>query len=324
MSEGQDKTSLTAAQSGWKWAKRVLRGLSVSMGIMRKATVLIALIVSLLFNGLLIFSSTVSGAVSAMAATMGLRTVAARQANELTRTSVELATERAARDTAERTNRRQANEITRITAELGTIKGRTSAQLAAERAARDTAEEMNRRQANEIARITAELGVIKGRANTITGRVNKRWQNAATREIAAMPAEALPLVGVGVIVAATAWEINDMCATVRDMAELERLFDPSMPDSEEVATVCGKEVPNRSEMAAALSESPGETWDWVRGTFTDFEWPDLSQDDVNSKAGKIWNDIKQTFEDQHENIQLWLNGDEGKGSVGIEQVSHRL
>ncbi len=324
MSEGQDKTSLTAAQSGWKWAKRVLRGLSVSMGIMRKATVLIALIVSLSFNGLLIFSSTVSGAVSAMAATMGLRTVAARQANELTRTSVELATERAARDTAERTNRRQANEITRITAELGTIKGRTSAQLAAERAARDTAEEMNRRQANEIARITAELGVIKGRANTITGRVNKRWQNAATREIAAMPAEALPLVGVGVIVAATAWEINDMCATVRDMAELERLFDPSMPDSEEVATVCGKEVPNRSEMAAALSESPGETWDWVRGTFTDFEWPDLSQDDVNSKAGKIWNDIKQTFEDQHENIQLWLNGDEGKGSVGIEQVSHRL
>lgn len=324
MSEGQDQTSLTAAQSGWKWAKRVLRGLSVSMGIMRKATVLIALIVSLSFNGLLIFSSTVSGAVSAMAATMGLRTVAARQANELTRTSVELATERAARDTAERTNRRQANEITRITAELGTIKGRTSAQLAAERAARDTAEEMNRRQANEIARITAELGVIKGRANTITGRVNKRWQNAATREIAAMPAEALPLVGVGVIVAATAWEINDMCATVRDMAELERLFDPSMPDSEEVATVCGKEVPNRSEMAAALSESPGETWDWVRGTFTDFEWPDLSQDDVNSKAGKIWNDIKQTFEDQHENIQLWLNGDEGKGSVGIEQVSHRL
>jgi len=285
MSEGQDKTSLTAAQSGWKWAKRVLRGLSVSMGIMRKATVLIALIVSLSFNGLLIFSSTVSGAVSAMAATMGLRTVAARQANELTHTSVELATERAARDTAE---------------------------------------EMNRRQANEIARITAELGVIKGRANTITGRVNKRWQNAATREIAAMPAEALPLVGVGVIVAATAWEINDMCATVRDMAELERLFDPSMPDSEEVATVCGKEVPNRSEMAAALSESPGETWDWVRGTFTDFEWPDLSQDDVNSKAGKIWNDIKQTFEDQHENIQLWLNGDEGKGSVGIEQVSHRL
>ena len=56
-----------------------LRSLSVAIGVTLRTIVIAALALSLLFNGLLIFSSTVSSAVAAATAAIGLRSVAARQ-----------------------------------------------------------------------------------------------------------------------------------------------------------------------------------------------------------------------------------------------------
>ena len=221
-----------------------------------------------------------------------------RKANELTRTSVELAAERAARDTAERTVERQMNEI-----------ARTSAELTAERASRAAAERAMARQANEIARAAAVTAAAKTDTGVIARRVSRRWRIAAGREIAAAPAEALPVIGTSVIVAATTWEIRDMCATVRDMSELERLLDPNAIESDDVATVCGAHVPDRKELTEMLAEAPGKAWETAREYFNDPEMPDLPNwEGIEEKLDGWGSGIRSRFKDNWNNLRKWYDG----------------
>lgn len=75
-----------------------------------------------------------------------------------------------------------------------------------------------------------------------TKRVNQRMKKAVLREIAVKPAEVLPLIGTAVIVGATAWELRDLCETMKDMEELKKMFNTESTPENDVVTVCGKEV----------------------------------------------------------------------------------
>ncbi len=240
-----------------QWGRGVVAGIWAALGAARTMVMVTAITVSLLFNGLLVFSDTVSGAVGAVATAVGLSSVAARQAHALT-------SERAARTAAERTVQRQKNEIARA----------------------------------------------KNEAGTITRRVRDRWRSAAPREIAFMPAEALPVVGTTVIVAATAWELYDMCETMKDMAELERVFDPTVPDSENVATICSAQVPSRQDLVAMLADSPGTALKEAREYFNDLKAPELPSWDDMEETVDGWGDSFMNFlKDNWENARKWYDGD---------------
>lgn len=70
-------------------------------------------------------------------------------------------------------------------------------------------------------------------------RIKRRSAQLATRSIAAIPAESIPILGVTTIIATTAWDLSDACKTVRDMGEIQSSLGVD-PDEGMAAWVCEK------------------------------------------------------------------------------------
>ena len=80
--------------------------------------------------------------------------------------------------------------------------------------------------------LTKKLNQGKTAARTARKSVVKRATTSAIRNIASMPAEAIPVIGVGTIAVVTALELDDMCAImgfVDDLTESMGLDDHDVP-----------------------------------------------------------------------------------------------
>lgn len=104
-------------------------------------------------------------------------------------------------------------------------------------------------------------------------RISQRTATAAARNVGSTFAEALPVIGVAVIVAATAWELKDSCDLMREMRDLDAAFNPDDPvDPDEV---CGMTPPTRAEIWAAVLASPGAIWSAAGKTYDSLPSLDL-------------------------------------------------
>ncbi len=190
------------------------------------------------------------------------------------------------------------------------------ATLAETRKERDVA----RRQAKDAARAKAKLvelqkatDVARKRTKDTAERVNRRLQKAAAREVAVMPAETMPFIGATVIVAATAWELHDMCETVKDMSELTREFDIESASAAETPTVCSMEVPDRKELLERARSAPGKVLNKTRealdGLGSIEAGSDLAPEILALPQDALeWS--KGTWQDQMKNFRLWWHGSE--------------
>ncbi len=93
-----------------------------------------------------------------------------------------------------------------------------------------------------------------------TTRVSKRTAAGAARNAGSVAAEAIPFVGVAVIVGVTAWDLKDSCDTIRDLHELELAFNPGLGADPEATEVCGMTVPTKEEIWQTVKSSPGKAW----------------------------------------------------------------
>lgn len=155
------------------------------------------------------------------------------------------------------------------------------ADLSAERSARRAETRALRQQ---IAAAPAETVTYRGQrmamreaVHDTATRVTRRAGLAAGRNIGSMAGEALPVVGVGVIVAATAWELSDSCEMIRELRELDAAFNPADPISED--EICGITPPTRDEVWQAVRSSPEAAWRQAQTLYADL--PDM--------AGSGWN-----------------------------------
>ncbi|MBP1806725.1 hypothetical protein [Rubellimicrobium aerolatum] len=129
---------------------------------------------------------------------------------------------------------------------------------------------LNRRaaaQADEIAALRSRGAAVRGAVDRIVAR-SVRVQAA---NIGSMAGEALPVLGVAVIAATTAYEVKSTCDTVEDLIALDRVFNPDREiDPREV---CGLPVPTADEVWAAAASSPAKVWTSMKET-----WPDSVPD----------------------------------------------
>lgn len=156
---------------------------------------------------------------------------------------------------------------------LKTVRNRQAVQLAAaERRADDAVRELADSRANER-RLTQQLAdsrvtyrgtsmAAREAVSDTAERVSRRVSFAAGRNVGSTVGEALPVVGIGVIAAATAWEIHDACQLMGEMRELDAAFNPDDPISD--SEVCGIEVPTRAEIWQQVRSSPGKAWQSMR------------------------------------------------------------
>ena len=80
-------------------------------------------------------------------------------------------------------------------------------------------------------------------------KVSARTVKNASRNLSGMAGEAIPYIGVGVLVGITTLEIMDACDTLKDVNELKAAFDLGKEDE---SKVCGMKVPSKDEVLASV------------------------------------------------------------------------
>jgi hypothetical protein len=103
-------------------------------------------------------------------------------------------------------------------------------------------------------------------------RVGPRMVHMTQRNIASIPGEALPFIGIAVVVAATTWELRDACKTMEDLHELDVALNPDR--AIESGEVCGMRVPTAAEVRDKVFASPSVVWEEMKAQYDDL--PDVS------------------------------------------------
>ena len=70
-------------------------------------------------------------------------------------------------------------------------------------------------------------------------RIARRAIRGAGRNVAAIPMEAVPVVGIATVIAVTALDVREACATVRDMQDLRVASGIDAAPQDWAAQVCG-------------------------------------------------------------------------------------
>jgi len=96
-----------------------------------------------------------------------------------------------------------------------------------------------------------ELTKVSSRQNEIVQKVNRRIAQrsvrGAGRNITSLSGEVLPFVGAALTVGVTAWDLYDLCETVKDLNEVNRAFGQPLDDEQ---AVCSLKVPSKEKVLA--------------------------------------------------------------------------
>lgn len=109
----------------------------------------------------------------------------------------------------------------------------------------------NRLQAQELKdvhvknrKLAQQIELNGKQAKATVGVVHKRLAKGISRNLASIPSEAVPFVGIGVTLAMTTMDIYDACQTMKDFNTLLQ----AMGQGEENPALCGQKVPTREEV----------------------------------------------------------------------------
>ena len=134
-----------------------------------------------------------------------------------------------------------------------------------------------------------------------------------------MPGEALPWVGTAVIIGATALELADLCATIKDMTALQHALDPDYSAPEEQLTVCAMDVPSRKALMQMATEAPGKAWAKAAESVPNIasaELPDFDWEGSKAWLSDAYVDISESAStragDFADRMYRWWNDEEGE------------
>lgn len=86
-----------------------------------------------------------------------------------------------------------------------------------------------------------QAAVVSG----VSKRIATRSAIGASRNVASLPGEALPLLGTALVVGVTAWDIHDLCLTIKDLNEINNAFGHPVEDEK---AICGMKVPSKEQV----------------------------------------------------------------------------
>jgi hypothetical protein len=109
-----------------------------------------------------------------------------------------------------------------------------------------------------------KITAIKRKAATrkFGTRLANRTKRVAAKSIAAIPAEAIPFIGVAVLIADTGYELYAACETITDLDQL--YSDLEMADEtpdDAMHSVCEPELPDAGDVWDGVVEKSGEWWE---------------------------------------------------------------
>jgi hypothetical protein len=97
-------------------------------------------------------------------------------------------------------------------------------------------------------KLAQQLEVNGRQARETVAAVHKRLTKGVGRNLAALPSEAVPYLGIGVTLAVTSLDIYDACQTMKDFNALLRM----MGQGEQHPELCGQKVPTVDQVLAKV------------------------------------------------------------------------
>ena len=143
--------------------------------------------------------------------------------------------------------------------------------------------------ASAITAMSAQKRKLQKSIKSITSRISRRTVAGAVRNVGTTFGEAIPYVGVAVIVGVTSLELNDAGNTVKDLDQLEKELNIKDVSDNEVSMVCGLEVPTREEVWAKAKDSPKQVWRAAMESLN--ELPSFEFPSVNGSLDRIYDSI---------------------------------
>ena len=102
-------------------------------------------------------------------------------------------------------------------------------------------------------------------------RIANRSEKIARRGVSGMAAEAVPYLGTAAIVGLTALDIKDLCEMARSSRQMYYSVFPDETPEEDDPTVCGLNVPTRSELWSMAKSAPGQAFEATRDALPELE-----------------------------------------------------
>jgi len=96
-------------------------------------------------------------------------------------------------------------------------------------------------------KLAQQLDVNGKQAKATVAAVHQRLAKGVSRNVAALPSESIPYLGLGVTLAVTSLDIYDACQTMKDFNALLRI----MGQGEEKPDLCGQKVPTVEQVLAS-------------------------------------------------------------------------
>lgn len=153
---------------------------------------------------------------------------------------------------------RLETKLSKTRLELAQTSGKLSA---AEAKVGSQAAELRRLEGARLVTFKGKEVPIKDAAQETVTSIRNRTVKTSTANATATFGESIPFYGIGVIVAATSFEVGMACADMKDLYALQVALDPESAVPEDRDKVCGLKVPTRKEIWAAIKSSPTVAWD---------------------------------------------------------------
>ena len=96
-------------------------------------------------------------------------------------------------------------------------------------------------------KLAQQLDLNGKQAKATVATVHQRLAKGVSRNVAALPSESIPYLGLGVTLAVTSLDIYDACQTMKDFNDLLRM----MGQGEEKPDLCGQKVPTLDQVLAS-------------------------------------------------------------------------
>lgn len=170
----------------------------------------------------------------------------------------------AAAEALEKANGLQ-DEAGRLVAELDATKAEGLAVAARVEAATDDLRglraALDAAEAAQLVEWGGEQVPVREVVQRVTGSIGDRTARVAVTNLGSMAGESIPVYGIAIVVAATAYELKSSCDSLREMHELEVALGVAPADDPQVDQVCGMQVPTKEEIWDMIRSSPGMVWD---------------------------------------------------------------
>ena len=161
----------------------------------------------------------------------------------------------------------------------------------------------------ENRQLRGQIKKIRGVARSAAKRTVARSVKSVKRGLATLAGKAFPVAGVAVSVGVTAWEIRDLCDTIRDMNGIKREIDLSEPKAFNETTVCSVPIPTTEEVLRKVAASPHAVWQASRKFVP--ELPSLSA--TEALTADIWSGTQEFLDSQWDKFDFWRRKEDDEG-----------